>query len=258
MPIIPSEPVELPAIVEYLDRFLAVADIPDAPGAMNGLQVENSGQVTRIGVAVDACQATIDAAARAKAGLLIVHHGLFWGDSQPLIGRQRRRIRQLFEHDIAVYGAHIPLDCHPEVGNNAVLASKLGIRGTEPFGEHLGHAIGLAGTLAESRDSLVARVGEILGDRPHVIAGGPKAVRRIAVVTGGGGSMIGQARDAGIDTFLTGEGTHHTHFDAEEWGINVLYGGHYATETFGVKALAYHLEERFGLPWEFIDHPTGL
>jgi dinuclear metal center YbgI/SA1388 family protein len=251
-------PVGLGTLVEYLDRFLAVAEIPDGPGALNGLQVENSGVVRRVAAAVDACQATIDAAAQSPATLLLVHHGLFWGDPQPAVGRHRRRLKQLFDHDIAVYSAHLPLDCHPEVGNNAILAAKLGVREPVPFADYLGTTVGVAGSVAQSRDALVEKVTAVLGGEPHVIPAGPDQVKRIGIVTGGGGGMIAQARDAGIDTFLTGEGPHHSFFDAEEWGINVLYGGHYATETFGVKALAAHIEERFGLPWEFIDHPTGL
>lgn len=254
----PGRSVPLETLVTYLDGFLAVSDIPDAPGALNGLQVENSGSVKRIAAAVDACQVTIDAAADSGASLLLVHHGMFWGPSQAATGRHWRRLKGLLDHDIALYSAHIPLDCHPTVGNNAILAAELGVSDMQPFGDYHGTAIGLAGTLSESRDSLVARVTNLLGDVPHVIPAGPSEVRRIGIVTGGGGSMIEQARDAGIDTFLTGEGSHHTHFDAEEWGINVLYGGHYATETFGVKALAAHIEQEFGIPWEFLDNPTGL
>jgi len=250
--------VSLEDLAAYLDRFLAVDQVVDGPGALNGLQVQNSGKVARLAAAVDACQSTIDSAAASGADLLLVHHGLLWGDARPVTGRQWSRLKKLLDHDIAMYSAHIPLDCHPEVGNNAVLCRELGIEGGEPFGDHHGTAIGIAGTLPISRDALVARLEEILGSPPHVIPTGPEQVSRIAVVTGGGGSMIDQVRDAGIDTFVTGEGTHHSYFDAEEWKINVIYGGHYATETFGVKALAAHVEAKFGTPWEFIDHPTGL
>ncbi len=252
-----SSSVDLGPLVAYLDQFLSVSEIPD-PGAMNGLQVEAEGPISRIAAAVDACQATVDAAATSHANLLLVHHGLFWGDPQPVTGRQHRRLKKMFDNDIALYSAHIPLDCHPEVGNNAVLSQRLGLGDVKPFGDYHGTAIGLMGTLPVSRDTLVARLTEILGGTPHLIPGGPDAVQKVGVVTGGGGSMIGQACDAGIDTFITGEGNHHTHFDAEEWGINVIYGGHYATETFGVQALAGHIERKFGIPWEFIDHPTGL
>ena len=253
----PSKSVDLGPLVAYLDRFLSVSEFPD-PGALNGLQVQAEGAISRIAAAVDACQVTVDAAAASNANLLLVHHGLFWGDPQPVTGRHHRRLKKLLDNDIALYSAHIPLDCHPEVGNNAVLCRRLGIGDVRPFGDYHGTAIGLMGTLPESRDKLVARLAEILGSSPHLIPGGPAAVQKVGVVTGCGGSMIDQARDAGIDTFITGEGNHHSHFDAEEWGINVIYGGHYATETFGVQALAGHIEQKFGIPWEFIDHPTGL
>jgi dinuclear metal center YbgI/SA1388 family protein len=252
-----SQSTDLQTLVAYLNQFLRVSEIPD-PGAMNGLQVEAAGPIKRIAAAVDACQATIDAAADSHADLLVVHHGMFWGDAQPVTGRQHRRLKRLFENDIALYSAHIPLDCHPQVGNNAVLAARLGVGNTDKFGDYHGTAIGLMGTLVQSRDTLMSRLTEILGSTPHLIPGGPSAIQKVGVVTGGAGSMIGQAREAGIDTFITGEGNHHSHFDAEEWGINVIYGGHYATETFGVKALAAHLEAKFGIPWEFVDHPTGL
>lgn len=250
--------MKLIELCDYLDDYLGVRDVPDSPGALNGLQVENSGSVSKVAVAVDACQATIDQAVEIGADFLLVHHGLFWGGLEPLTGRHGRRVRRLHAHDAALYAAHIPLDVHPVVGNNAVLAHSLGLEETVPFGDYLGYQIGVAGTLAIERGAFVQRVRGALGCEPHLIPGGPERVRRVGVVTGGGGGMIRQALDAGLDTYLTGEGKHHTHFDAEEWGINVVYAGHYATETVGVKALAEHLESTFGIPWQFLDHPTGL
>ncbi len=250
--------VALAELVDYLNGYLRIAEIIDNDRALNGLQVDNLGHVTRVAAAVDACQATIDGAAEVGADLLLVHHGLFWAGLEPLTGRHGRRVRGLVDAGIAVYAAHLPLDMHPEVGNNAVLAAQLGVRQMEWFGEYRGQRIGVAGQVETTRDHLVRLIAKLLGTDPHVIAAGPSDVRRIGVITGGGGDMIAQARDARVDTYVTGEGAHHTHFDAEEWGLNVIYAGHYATETLGVKALAAHLEGRFGLPWEFIDHPTGL
>ena len=250
--------ISLRDLAEYLDDYLALSEVPDAPGALNGLQVENSGAVGRIAAAVDACQATIDAAATSGANLLLVHHGLFWGDPQPVTGRQWRRLSKLLAHDLAVYSAHLPLDCHPDVGNNIVLATKLGVRQPEAFGQYRGTPVGVMGDVSLSRDSFLELVTGVIGGEPQVIAAGPSEVRRVGVITGAAGSMIGEARAAGVDTFVTGEGGHHTYFDAEEGGMNVIYAGHYATETFGVKALAKHIEQRFGIPWEFVDHPTGL
>lgn len=249
---------DLTQLTRYLDGYLRIADVVDDPEAMNGLQVENSGTVHRVAAAVDACQVTIDRAAERGADLLLVHHGLFWRGLESLTGRHGRRVRKLMEGDIALYSAHLPLDLHPDVGNNAVLSEMLGIKQTQPFGDYKGQAIGVVGALDMSLDDFVTSVRNCLGVDPHVIPAGPDRLNRVGVVSGGAGSMIEQARDAGVDAFLTGEGAHHTHFDAEEWGLNVVYAGHYATETVGVKRLAAHLEEKLGLPWEFIDHPTGL
>jgi dinuclear metal center YbgI/SA1388 family protein len=243
---------------EYLDGYLRVAEVPDYPTALNGLQVENGGLVTRVAVAVDAVQATIEAAVAAKADLLLVHHGLFWDGNQPVTGRRYRRLKRLLDTGVAVYSAHLPLDVHPEVGNNAVLARALGIEIDGTVGSYRGHPIGVSGRLELRREALAARLDELLGCRVKVVAGGPERTTKVGVVTGGAAGEITAARQLGIDTFITGEGAHHNYFDAEEGGLNLLLGGHYATETWGVKALGKHLEQRFGLPWTFIDHPTGL
>jgi dinuclear metal center YbgI/SA1388 family protein len=250
--------VPLREVTGYLDGYLRVAEIPDYPTALNGLQVENGGAVTRVAVAVDAVQATIEAAAAAGADLLLVHHGLFWDGNQPLTGRRYRRLKRLLDAGIAVYSAHLPLDVHPEVGNNAVLAKALGIVIDGTVGSYRGFPIGVSGRLELRREALAARLDELLGCRVKLVAGGPERTTRVGVVTGGAAGELTAARLMGIDTFITGEGAHHNYFDAEEGGINLLLGGHYATETWGVKALGRHLEERFGLPWTFIDHPTGL
>jgi dinuclear metal center YbgI/SA1388 family protein len=252
-------------VVNYLDQYLRPREIPDDSNALNGLQVENSGTVTRFIAAVDASLATIEGLPKASPGtLLLVHHGLFWDGNQPVSGRRYRKLRALIERDAALYGSHIPLDLHPDVGNNAILARLLGLTDTESFGLHKGISIGVAGMAPKElarRDALVpalARILKISADDIKLIPGGPDSVRKIGVITGGAGSAIGQAHAAGCDTYVTGEGAHHTYFEATELGVNVLYAGHYATETVGVQALAQHLSERFGLPWEFHDHPTGL
>jgi putative NIF3 family GTP cyclohydrolase 1 type 2 len=159
--------------------------------------------------------------------------------------------------DVALYSAHLPLDRHPEVGNNWVLARRLEVTGIRPL-EGMDPLIGVRGSVDVSRDALAARLGDIVGTSPRVIAAGPPRVRQVAVVTGAGASWLPHARAAGADTFITGEAPHHAFFDAEEWGMNLLLGGHYATETLGVKALAAHLGAKFNVGWEFVDHPTGL
>ncbi len=249
----------LPELVTYLDGYLNLGAVPDYPDAVNGLQVENSGRVSKIAACTDACQATIDVAAKLGADLLLVHHGLFWGAGlRPLTDRSYQRVRKLIAHDISVYSAHLPLDAHPEVGNNSQLARGIGLRVVDRFAEYEGYPIGLWGELETTRDELAGRLGELLGGKPLMIPGGEQAVRRVGIVTGGGSGFIAEARRIGLDTFISGEGPHHSFFDAQEWRMNVFYGGHYATETLGVKALARHLGEQFGLEWEFIDHPTGL
>lgn len=250
--------MELKELTEYLDRYLDVAGVPDYGNALNGLQVENTGKVTRIAAAVDASEASIREAVRLGCDLLLVHHGLFWDGNVPVTGRRYRRLHALFEANVAVYAAHLPLDVHPEVGNNAVLSRELGIMPEGTFGEYKGVPLGVWGTLELTREALAARLDALLGGPVRMLPGGPEVVRRVGVVTGGAGSMIPDAIAAGLDAFITGEGAHHTYFDAMEGGINVYYGGHYATETWGVRALAAHLTERFGIPHHFIDQPTGL
>lgn len=250
--------MKLHDLAAYLDEYLHGRDIPDDALALNGLQVENGGNVELLAVAVDACQAVIDEAASRRADLLLVHHGLFWDGLQPVTGRTYRRVGALLRHGIAVYSSHLPLDRHVEVGNNALLARLLGLEIRGWWGEYKGAPIGVWGELDIDRDALGAKLAAALAVTPRLLPGGPQSARRIGIVTGAGGSMIAEAKDAGIDTFITGEGKHHHFLDAEELGVNVFFAGHYATETLGVKAVAEHLSERFRLSWTFIDHPTGL
>lgn len=261
--------VPLSEVVAYLDQYLRIREIPDDPRALNGLQVENTGMIGSIVAAVDASQATIDGVIAGlepseTAPLLLVHHGLFWDGSVPVTGRRYRRLAGLLDHDIPLYSAHNPLDVHPEVGNNAVLAERLGMRVEGWFGEYRGVAIGVWGPSPpslQSREALALeldRVLHTLKGSATLIAGGPERPGRIGIITGAAGSMIAKARDAGVDTFITGEGPHHSYFDAMELGLNLIYAGHYATETLGVQAMASHLAEQFDLDWDFHDHPTGL
>lgn len=253
--------MKLESLLQYLDAYLHVAEHPDYRGAYNGLQVGGPEEVHRLVAAVDASEASIQAAVQHGADLLLVHHGLFWDGIQPLTGRRLRRIRPLLEHGVAVYSAHLPLDGHAEVGNCALLGRALGLELQGRFAEYEGTPIGWWGSLPDALDApaLRERVSEVLGGASvHVIPGGPERIERVGVVTGGGASFTAEAAGLGLDALVTGEGAHHTHFDAMELGIHVLFGGHYATETFGVRALAEHLADRFDLEWEFIDQPTGL
>ena len=248
----------LSALARHCDRLLRTADIKDYDGAANGLQVENRGRVTRLAAAVDASLATVKLAIAARADLLLVHHGLFWGPSHPWTGKRYELLRLLLENNLAVYSSHLPLDAHPKLGNNVQLATALGLTRLQPFFFEKGQHLGLQTKTNLSRDELMRRLGLVVGRPPLLLPGGPATCRRIGIVTGGAGSQLKLAASEGVDTFITGEGPHWTCALAEELGVNVLYGGHYATETFGVKALAKHLSAKFKLPWTFLDHPTGL
>jgi dinuclear metal center YbgI/SA1388 family protein len=250
--------VPLAQIAAYCDEYLALTEFQDWAGAANGLQVQNDGSVTRLAAAVDGSLATVRLAAEAGANLLLVHHGLFWGPTHPWTGKKYELLQTLLNRNLAVYSAHLPLDAHPVVGNNAQLCRALGFKRLERFFETKGQPIGYSSPTRISRDELVARVAQATGSAPTVIPGGPNLCRKVGVVTGGAGDELKQAAAEGVDTFVTGEGRHWTYALAEEVGLNVIYAGHYATETFGVKALAAHLARRFRLPWVFLDHPTGL
>ena len=250
--------VPLKTIVVHCDKILRTRETGDYDSAVNGLQVENSGAVTRIATAVDASLATVKLAITARADLLLVHHGLFWTPSHPWTGKKHEMLRLLIENNLAVYSSHLPLDVHPRLGNNAQLAAALDLKKLKPFFASHGQAIGWQARQRISRTELAARLENATGAKPKVIPGGNEICERIGIVTGGAGGDLQQAASEGVDTFITGEGPHWTYALAEELGLNVFYCGHYATETFGVKALAAELSHKFKVPWIFLDHPTGL
>ena len=248
----------LAQIVRHCDTMLRTRDIKDYDGAVNGLQVQNRGSVTKIAAAVDASPATARKAIAAGANLMIVHHGLFWNRRQPWTGTNYELLHLLLDNNLAVYSSHLPLDAHPKLGNNIQLCQALGFKKPKPFFTQDGFPLGLQTVTRITRDELALRLSRSVRGRVEVIPGGPKTCKRIGVVTGGAGSELAKAASEGVDTFITGEGPHWTFALAEELVVNVLYAGHYATETFGVKALSEHLSQKFGVPWVFIDHPTGL
>lgn len=249
---------ELEEVVAFLDRELKTAEISDYPGAMNGLQLQNSGAVVRMVAAVDASLPVIERAAADGPGLLVVHHGMFWQGAQALTGAFYRKIKVAMEADLAIYSSHLPLDFHPEWGNNAGLAKALGLRELRPFMESKGRPMGVMGDWEGSREDFHEVVRQAVGGAVHLCPAGPGRLSRVGIVTGGAGSEVAKAAAGGVDAFVTGEGPHWSYSLAEELGMNLFYAGHYATETFGVKSLAGVLAGRFGVPWSFVDHPTGL
>ncbi len=248
----------LQEITAFLDGELRVGEIPDYSGAVNGLQLENGGMVTKVAAAVDASLPVVEAAVAAGAELLVVHHGMFWQGVQPLTRAFYRKIKAAMDGGLAIYSAHLPLDVHPELGNNALLAQAIGLDTDGAFLDWKGIRLGLTASAELSREDLVARVSAAVGGPVHLCPGGPEVIRKIGIITGGAGSEVAICTTSGLDTFITGEGPHWSYPLAEELGVNLLYAGHYATETFGVKALAARLGRDFGLETLFIDRPTGL
>lgn len=248
----------LQEIVAFLDAELRISEIPDYSGAVNGLQLENGGTVTKVAAAVDASLPVVEAAVAEGADLLVVHHGMFWQGAQPLTRAFYRKIKTAMDGGLAIYSAHLPLDVHPELGNNALMMKAMGFEVDGAFMPSKGIELGLVATVDVGREDLVERVRKAVGGGVHLCPGGPERVKKLGLVTGGAGSEVAVAAAAGIDTFISGEGPHWSYPLAEELGINVLYAGHYATETFGVKALGARLAADFGLASCFIDHPTGL
>ncbi|HIQ00544.1 MAG TPA: Nif3-like dinuclear metal center hexameric protein [Anaerolineales bacterium] len=243
----------------YLDEYLRIAEIEDT--SQNGLQVEGPEEVTKVAFAVDGCLAAFEQAVEAGAQLLIVHHGLFWDKPLRLVGPRFRRVQTLIQGGCGLYAVHLPLDAHPEVGNSAELARLLSLQETRPFGKYHGMEVGIAGVLEPPLEiaALIGRLIQALTVPPiRVLAHGPEKAHRVGCISGFAVSMIEQVEEAGLDTFITGETSHSFFHQAAERGLNVLFAGHYATETLGVQALARHLEEKFGLETAFLNIPTGM
>jgi len=245
-------------LVAYLDDYLQIKAIEDSSN--NGLQVEGTEAVTRLAFAVDAGLAAFEGAQKVRAQMLVVHHGLFWGKPVMVTGIHRRRLERLFDAGLSLYAAHLPLDFHDEVGNNVTLARWLELEQVTPFGEYKGHPAGVEGRLpaAVPLDQFVAQIERALGEPAvQVWPFGPATIRQVGIVSGGAGFLVDQAAEAGVDVYLTGEMSHSAYHQARDLGLNVIYGGHYATETAGLKALAEHLAGRWGLETVFLDLPTG-
>lgn len=246
-------------IVSYLDKELRIAEVSDYPGALNGLQLANNGEVTKVAAAVDASLPVFEKAIAEGVDLLIVHHGMFWHGAQRIVNAQYEKLKLAMDSNLAVYSAHIPLDIHKVWGNNALLAEAIGMDGAESFHPWKGELLGLRQKMDISLDELLKSVSNAVVGEVHVCRGRKSDdVGVVGVITGGAGSEVQQMADAGIDTFITGEGPHWSYSLAEELGVNLIYGGHYATETFGVLKLMHHLAEFFLLEKYYVKHPTGL
>ena len=241
----------------YLDNLLDIKEIKDSSNAMNGLQVQNTGDIKKVGLAVDLCMATIEKAVAAECNMMFVHHGMLWGGVKPIRGNFYDKVSTMIRENLGLYSAHLPLDMHPVLGNNKVLADQLELNELEPFGEYEGQKIGFKGRLKTlSAEELGEKLEGKLGSPVKVIGSGE--VQTIGVVSGGAADILSQAAVAGLDAYLTGEGSNHHYHEAIENECVLILAGHYATETGGVKAVGKHLAEQFGIKTEFIDYPTGI
>ncbi|MCL2601502.1 MAG: Nif3-like dinuclear metal center hexameric protein [Treponema sp.] len=248
-----------------LDNFfrgiLDIEGFKDADSSLNGIQVDNNGaELGKIAFAVDACTEVFKRAAEVGAGMVFVHHGLFWGKPLSIQGSHRQRVKFLLDNNIALYAAHLPLDHHPQLGNNAILAELLGMQNAQPFGSYHGRAIGYKGELAQplTIDEAVARITYMGRPPAGVFPFGKKENRRCAVISGGAAFGAFEAIDEGLDLYVTGETSHTVYHPALESGLNIIAGGHYSTEVWGVRRMMEECVTRLGIDAEFIDVPTGL
>jgi len=245
----------------YFRTLLDIEGFASCDSSLNGLQADNDGsEIRKVAFAVDACLETFERAASAGAGLLFVHHGLFWGKPLALNGVHRRRIAALLENNVALYAVHLPLDQHPELGNNAALAELLGMENQKPFGEYHGKKIGYKGVLSIplTIDEAAKRIEYMGRPAPTVLPFGPRENRTCAVISGGAAAEGLQALDEEIDLYVSGEASHVIYHHALEGKMNFLAGGHYSTEVWGVRRIMARLAADTGLETEFIDAPTGL
>jgi len=252
------------SIAARLDTLLRTSEIPDYPSALNGLQLTSRRDVRRIATAVDFSSFTVDETIRVGADMLLVHHGMFWGGAQPLTGTNYERIVRLITSDVAVYSSHLPLDVHPEFGNNVLLARRLGLTPSTGFARFKTIEVGVSGEADVPTSVLVGRARvfsrECGGDVVTTPFSDERRTRRWAVCTGAGADSdtLREAMERGIDTMIVGEGPHHTAVQARDLGLVVIYAGHYATETLGVRTLGERIAAELGIQSQFLEAPTGL
>jgi dinuclear metal center YbgI/SA1388 family protein len=252
--------MEIHALVDYCDQLLAAREGKDY--GPNGLQVEGRREVRKIVTGVSASVELFERARDAGADAVVVHHGILWEflGTKPIVGFQYRRLAVLIEAGLHLVAYHLPLDRHPELGNNALAARALGLYSLAPFAEYHGAPVGFRGDYPDpiAPEELVRRCRELFGQEPIAFLSGPEAIRRVGIVSGGAQGELYQAIDAGLDAYLTGEVSEWVMNVAREAGIHFLACGHYATERLGIRALGEHLAARFGLEHEFVDLPNPV
>jgi len=242
-------------IAEFLNEELKINDIEDKSN--NGLQVENTGEITKIGFAVDACLETFEKAAEAGCQMVIVHHGMIWGGIKYVKGTTYNKIKFLINENLALYASHLPLDRHEKYGNNAELARILGLNDVKQFGYYNNKKIGFIGEKETTLEE-VQKTFKENGILNNTLAFGKKEIKKIAIISGGAADELSQAISANADLYITGEPLHTAYHMAKENKINVIYGGHYETEVWGVKALMPLLKDKFNVEVEFIDVPVPM
>jgi len=246
-------------IIGFLDELLEIAAFSDY--GPNGLQVPGAQEVSTVVTGVSAQRELFERAADEGAQLVLCHHGLFWDFHPRAIGpAMKERLRILFDADISLAGYHLPLDAHPEVGNNALICAALGLDAAEPFGDHKGRSLGFVGRSAEGIpfEELKTRCAEAFGQEPFVFDCGPELVRSVGIVSGGAESSFREAIDLRLDAFLTGEVAEHVMADAREGGVHYIAAGHYATERFGIRRLGELVAERFRVEHRFVEIPNPI
>jgi dinuclear metal center YbgI/SA1388 family protein len=249
----------LTEVISYLDELLAIGDFQDY--GPNGLQVPGTEEVSAVATGVSSHLELFEQASTLGAQLVVAHHGLFW-DFHPrqVTPAMKERLRVLFDNDISLAAYHLPLDAHPEVGNNALICEELGLERGEPFSEHHGRSIGFVGRSEEgvSFDELRSRCTRAFDQTPFVWDSGPETVHSVGIVSGAAASSFGEAIALGLDAFLTGEPAEHVMADARESGTHFIAAGHYATETFGIRRIGELLSDRFGLEHHFVEVPNPI
>lgn len=250
--------MKLADVVDHLNQYLRVKEIKDY--GPQGLQVETDNQtVQKVALAVDSAPAVISAAAEWGADMLLVHHGLFWRTVEPLNGPLGQRVRLLMKHGLNLYVAHLPLDAHPKVGNNAVLANMFGVYALNWWGDVMGSLLGVHGVINPTPlPDLAQQINQQLNTEAQVLAHGPELVQKVAILSGFGADKVAEVKALGVDTYITGEKSHANYWLAADYGLNVIFAGHYATETVGVQALGRYLHQQFKLETRFFDFPTQM